>query len=551
MKLGLTELKVIDTNQIWLAFLPEDEEQAWPQDGQYSYQAAYWNAYLNRLCLNAFVTWIEEYLEFTERLEVWPNQDEFHKLWEFVNGTAIQLGKTRIVLIPSEAMDIEEFCVQQEWIDIPSWVADYYISVQLNPDKGWLRVLGYTTHQTLKQKGIYDKITRTYSFERKDLIEDLNVMWMARELCPHEKAEVESLPNLSLVEVRSLIDQLEQPFWCSPRLDIEFKQWAALIADRDSRQELYNSLLGDRGDRAVVATESITPTATGDIVPSKELVNLSEWFQRNFEKGWRSIEELLGPREANLAFAFRGNRRFKELTSEQTPAIPALIELLHTEPDEEKRLKAADCLGTIAPGNKDAIATLIELLNTSQDKWTKYQAIESLGRVGIGNPEAIAALNELLHKSQDDELRWQVALSLGQLDPSHPNAGVGRGRHIDLGMQQKRDVVLMRSPTVDRGQQIDLGMQLAGHPVALLVALMPEGNEDVGVLLRVRPTGGETYLPPNLELIVLDESGEVFDRAEARSADNWIQIQFSVQAGDRFSVKVALGNASHTEGFGA
>ncbi|MEZ2247367.1 DUF1822 family protein [Microcoleus sp.] len=523
MKFGCTELTVIDTEQVWLIFSPEDEQQAWPQDGQYSYEAAYWNAYLNRLCLNAFMSWLKEYLEFTEPLEVWPSEDEFPKLWELVNGTAIQLGETRIVLIPSEAVDIEEFCVQQEWIDLPSWVANYYVLVQVNPDNRWLRVLGYATHQMLKQNGKYNKITRTYSLEREDLIEDLNVMWMAREFCRDEKAKVEPLPKLSLVEVRKLVEQLKQPFWCSPRLSVEFKEWGALLADEHSRQELYNCLLRDR---AVVATESITTTVTADIVPSSELVNLSQWFQRNFEKSWRSIEELLGPRESNLAFAFRGNPRFKEPTSEQTPAIPALIELLHGEPDEEKRLKAAECLGAIAPGNKDAITTLIELLNTSHDKWTKYQATESLGRIGFGNPEAIAALTKLLHSSKDDDLRWQAALSLGQLDPSHPKAGVGRGRHIDLGMQ------------------------LGGHPVALLVAIAGEEDEEVGVLLRVRPTGGEIYLPAALELIVLDESGEVFEQAQARSADNWVQLQFSVGVGDRFSVKVVLGDASHTEEFG-
>jgi hypothetical protein len=506
-KLGLEELIVIDNEQVWLAFSSADEEQAWTKEGQYSYEAAYWNAYLNRLCLNAFVTWVEEYLEFTEHLEVWPNQDEFVKLWELVNGTAIQLGKTRIVLIPDEGVDIEEFCVQQEWIDIPNWIGDYYILIQINPDNGWLRVLGYTTHQILKQKGEYNKINRTYSLDREDLIEDLNVMLMAREFSSQEKETVNSLRELLSEQVKSLVEQFHKSLFCSPRLDIKFEDWGALLADENSRQQLYNSL------------SPVTVTS------SQKLVNLRQWFQRSFDFGWEVVEEILGPGGANLAFAFRSPQSFRKATHNNSIAIHPVTEFLRPEHDEETRLKTAEFLIQVDLDNAEAIATLIELLNTSENGWIRLKAAENLGRISVSNTEAINALTAVLHNNQDEDLRWQAALSLGRIDPNNPAAGV------------------------DRGRLIDLGMQVAGHPVALIIDLRPESDQEVGVFLRVCPTAGETYLPANLELIVLDKSGEVFEQAQARSADNRIQIQFSLEVGDHFSVKVALGDASHTEDF--
>ncbi|HEY9845691.1 MAG TPA: DUF1822 family protein, partial [Candidatus Caenarcaniphilales bacterium] len=57
------------------------------------------------------------------------------------------------------------------------------------------------------------------------------------------------------------------------------------------------------------------------------------------------------------------------------------------------------------------------------------------------------------------------------------------------------------------------------------------------------------YLPPSLQLVVLDESGASFLEAQARSADNYIQLQFSGTAGERFSVQVTLGEVSTTEDF--
>jgi len=99
------------------------------------------------------------------------------------------------------------------------------------------------------------------------------------------------------------------------------------------------------------------------------------------------------------------------------------------------------------------------------------------------------------------------------------------------------------------GKPINLGMQLAGNPVALVVvvALNPEG--ELGILLRLYPTGEQECLPPNLQLVVLDESGETFLEAQSRDADNWIQLQFSGVPGETFSVQIAMGDASFIEYF--
>jgi hypothetical protein len=50
------------------------------------------------------------------------------------------------------------------------------------------------------------------------------------------------------------------------------------------------------------------------------------------------------------------------------------------------------------------------------------------------------------------------------------------------------------------------------------------------------------------ELIVLDDTA-VFWGARSGKADNWIQLEFRGEPGERFSVKVALGDASIVETF--
>lgn len=106
-----------------------------------------------------------------------------------------------------------------------------------------------------------------------------------------------------------------------------------------------------------------------------------------------------------------------------------------------------------------------------------------------------------------------------------------------------------QDPHVRRAKLIDLGMQLAGHCIALVVELRPESEQKFDVLLQVHPAGSQIFLPPLLQLIVLDETGTIFLEAKARRADNYIQLQFKGTPGERFSVKVALGEVSFTESF--
>lgn len=102
---------------------------------------------------------------------------------------------------------------------------------------------------------------------------------------------------------------------------------------------------------------------------------------------------------------------------------------------------------------------------------------------------------------------------------------------------------------VRRARLIDLGMQLAGHSVALLVELKPESEHKNCIRLQVHPTGSYTYLPPLIQLIVFDETGAVFLQAQSRSTDNYIQLQFGGKPGERFSVKVSLGDVGIVENF--
>ena len=105
------------------------------------------------------------------------------------------------------------------------------------------------------------------------------------------------------------------------------------------------------------------------------------------------------------------------------------------------------------------------------------------------------------------------------------------------------------SKEVKGGKLINLGMQLGAQTVALLVTVMPEESEKVGILIQLYPRG-ERALPPNLQLSLLSKAEKTLQSAQSRSQDNYIQLKrFKGKPGTRFSVEVSIGDVSVSEEF--
>ncbi len=215
-------------------------------------------------------------------------------------------------------------------------------------------------------------------------------------------------------------------------------------------------------------------------------VLLSSWLQNVFDTDWQVCSEV-----SKLAIATRSF----EPSNNETP----------TNPDE--------------------IAVLIEQLSSEQNEHQRRKIAKRLGEIATGNSEAIQALVNLLHTTQNDETLWTAVESLWRIDPGNPATGVRRVKIVDLGMQ------------------------VAGEAVALAVALVQRAEERVSILLQVYPVGNESYLPPDLKLILLDESRNILSEVAARRADVYIQLKLNGQPGEQFSVQVALGEASIMEDF--
>jgi hypothetical protein len=136
---------------------------------------------------------------------------------------------------------------------------------------------------------------------------------------------------------------------------------------------------------------------------------------------------------------------------------------------------------------------------------------------------------------------WQKVEDL--LNPSQRNL-VFQFRSLQESGHQTASATSFR-----RAKLIDLGMHLAEHTVALVVEFCPALDGSAEIRLQVHPMGNRKFLPPDLQLILLEGTGKVASTVQARNTDNYIQLKLRGQAGEQFGVTVALNQLSVTERF--
>lgn len=180
------------------------------------------------------------------------------------------------------------------------------------------------------------------------------------------------------------------------------------------------------------------------------------------------------------------------------------------------------------PIQHESIQALIEQLSPQYPESQRRSAAKELARVSFESKTVktvIEALTKLFATTKSDLTMWVAADSIWHLNPIDSTVGVRRIKKIDLDICQNKPLILE--------------CRLIQHHY--------EGK--VGLLFRVYCQGKRTCLPPNLQLILLDESETVIHQAISRFSDLYVQLQFKGEAGDRFGIKIANQNISLTENF--
>lgn len=93
------------------------------------------------------------------------------------------------------------------------------------------------------------------------------------------------------------------------------------------------------------------------------------------------------------------------------------------------------------------------------------------------------------------------------------------------------------------GQEIELGTT----KVVLVVEKIPLSEKETGVSIEIYPGAEANYLPPGLEVAIIDETDAIIVTERVGTNKDSLQIELGIEPEELLSVRLALGEVSITE----
>ncbi|WP_424410948.1 DUF1822 family protein [Microcoleus sp.] len=135
-------------------------------------------------------------------------------------------------------------------------------------------------------------------------------------------------------------------------------------------------------------------------------------------------------------------------------------------------------------------------------------------------------------------------------NPSFVFRGGGNSSTESVSHGLRSNINRFPEADVTRAKLIDLGMRLGSTTVALLVAIAQEDDRTLRVHVQLHPAIGDRYLPTNIKLSLISDTGENLHEVESTVQNLCILLNdFHVEPDESFSIRVALDDLSITENF--
>lgn len=77
----------------------------------------------------------------------------------------------------------------------------------------------------------------------------------------------------------------------------------------------------------------------------------------------------------------------------------------------------------------------------------------------------------------------------------------------------------------------------------------PDASQRTNIVAKLSPNLGQAYLPEGVQLSAMDDTGTLFSSMRSRSGSEFVEIRFSADSGDYFSLEIAFDGVSITENF--
>ena len=341
------------------------------------------------------------------------------------------------------------------------------------------------------------------------------------------------------------------------------KELEELVAQNWDLENLYKALAQAKQNyKQTEKIQNLTPNDRDNlhgILATKKSSEIALIYNKSYgqtknelsDRLYKYIRNLLGyDQSEDIEFidipgqlAQRGFKRDSSQPPRETDKVWWRIVLELENPDSWQLQTILDRIGSVL--DKPLIVQKIEdgsTLLVFESARSEYDFIERLYRTGSLVKLLEVNVSDLAQVTQDSDiiyLRQTCGRSIFGED-YQPVALVltRRQRNRSRSYPKNRE-------SVERGKLIHLG---ANKSVNLALQLTPQ-DEEINIKIWLDPSGDAVYLPVGLEVTVLDEFGVPVPQLQQQtgSTDNAILIDFSIEPGERFSVKLVLGDVSVTE----
>ncbi len=206
-------------------------------------------------------------------------------------------------------------------------------------------------------------------------------------------------------------------------------------------------------------------------------------------------------------------------------------------------------------GTKDEYKRLLASFQSGELETLLQLPIQDVRLVGAPSevpsarsPEIVPQILQRVYNSLESS--WQTVESLLAPEALKLAPGWRSSRQLATQELEVKKASHSAAPSAGFMRSIKLDLPEINRQVILIVALMPgDSDREIDALIEVRPTQEHTILPPDLQLMVIDDKGAIVLSARAEKADPRITFALTGNIGEPFEVKVKLNNFSYRQEF--
>lgn len=139
---------------------------------------------------------------------------------------------------------------------------------------------------------------------------------------------------------------------------------------------------------------------------------------------------------------------------------------------------------------------------------------------------------------------WQTLDQLLYFSPSPVNFSF-------RGSYSSQSIPISSLSPIQRGKLLEFSLESQQDQMALVMGLTPTDRAILNISVEVIAVQSQTYLPEQLKLLLLDETGNTVMQAQVNQPDKseTIKLIFVGKMGDKFTVQIRLNDVSFTEVF--